>query len=43
VRAIRLGHDEQSGSLLVEAMDHACPLGITLARDAPTASKQGVH
>ena len=42
VRAVCLGDDDQAGGLLVQAMDHSRSLGLTLRREAPTASQQGV-
>lgn len=43
VRAVRFSDDEQPGGLLVQAMDHSSPLGITLGGQPAAPAQQGVH
>ena len=43
VRPVGFGDDQQARRFLVQAMDHARPLGIPGARDAAAAPQQGVN
>ena len=43
VRAIRLGDDQQPGGLLVEAVDHTRPLGLSLGGKCAPAAQQRVY
>src|SRR2546423_598554 len=43
VGAVTFGHDEQSGCLLVEAMDHAGPLRVTLLCQTAAPPQQRIH
>src|SRR5215210_9160995 len=43
VSPVSLGHDEQSGGLLVQAMHHASPFRVSRSRDSPAPSEERVH
>lgn len=43
VRTVRFGDDQQPGRLLVEAVDHTGPLGLTLGRKGAPPAQESVY
>ncbi len=43
VRPVGLGDHQKARSLLVEPVDHPCPLRLALARETAPTPQQGVH